>query len=73
MKILRARANTIDGMLMKMHVAGFLIGPAKGTFSVETKSGRRRWKLPYTPKTPELRLILSLRDDLQRFCEKEAA
>lgn len=73
MKVVRARASSIDGMLTKMNVVGFLIGPAKGTFSVVTKSGRRRWKLPYTPKTPELKLILSLRDDLRRFCEKGVA
>lgn len=77
-RVMSAPATTIFGMLMKLHIAGYIIGTTAGTFSVpyrgfDANLEPQQWRVPFKPRTPELSLILSLRDDLQRLFRKGVA
>ncbi len=71
--VIEAPALTLEGMLMKIHVAGFNFSYTKpGTFSVPyhgmiCKNGIQHWEAGETDDSHELALVVSLRDDLHRF------
>jgi hypothetical protein len=74
--VLEAPAYTLEGMLTKLHVAGFSIIHTKpGTFTgPDYRSGTRLWE-PGTfgdDQSEEMALIVSLRDDLHRFAGRRA-
>jgi hypothetical protein len=67
--VIVAPAFTLEGMLMKLHVMGFVIDDTKpGTFSVPYCSGIRPWQVGGICEDDDnLALIVSLRDDLHRL------
>lgn len=71
--VARAPAYTLEGMLMKIHVAGFAIGEyAKDSFSAPyhgmiCSSGKPQEWQPRDPDDDAGALLVSLRADLQRF------
>jgi hypothetical protein len=70
--VINAPALTLEGMLMKIHIAGFNFTYTKpDTFSAPyhwmiCETGVQRWEKSGNDKD-ELALIVSLRDDLHRF------
>lgn len=61
-------ALTLEGMLMKLHVAGFSITDTKpDTFNGPYRSGVRLWEPGKFAEGDEIAIIVSLRDDLHRF------
>jgi hypothetical protein len=74
--VIDAPALTLEGMLMKIHIAGFNLTYTKpGTFSAPyhgmiCETGVQHWE----PSSDEddLALIVSLRDDLQRLMGRRA-
>ncbi|THD76155.1 MAG: hypothetical protein E7813_00150 [Bradyrhizobium sp.] len=65
--VIDAPALTLEGMLMKFHVAGFVITDSKpGTFTGPYQSGIRRWA-PNRLAGDNVEIIVSLRDDLHRL------
>jgi hypothetical protein len=74
--VIAAPALTLEGMLMKIHVAGFNIDDTKpGTFSVPyhggiCQTGAQHWDAGENNERDEVALIVSLRDDLHRFSRK---
>jgi hypothetical protein len=70
--VINAPALTLEGMLMKIHIAGFNFTYTKpGTFSspyhgMICETGVQHWE-PSGNDKDELALIVSLRDDLHRF------
>jgi hypothetical protein len=69
--IVVAKAFTLEGMLMKLHVVGFVIDDTKpGTFDGPYQKGapQRPWEPgKFCGPSAELSLVISLRDDLRRF------
>ena len=68
--VIEAPAYTLEGMLLKLHVAGFSLTSTKpGTFTgPDYRSGTRQWEPGILADgSDELAIILSLRDDLYRF------
>jgi hypothetical protein len=76
--VVDAPAVTLEGMLMKIHVAGFTLSHTKpGTFSVPyhgmlCKNGPQSWEPGKFSEEDEIALIVSLRDDLHRFSGRRA-
>ena len=71
--VISAPAVTLEGMLMKLHVAGFCITDTKrGTFSSPYYSGIRLWEPGKFVEGDEIAIIVSLRDDLYRFSGRRA-
>jgi hypothetical protein len=72
--VIDALALTLEGMLMKLHIAGFVItGTKRGTFSGPYKSGTRLWEPGgLYGDDDEIAIIVSLRDDLHRFAGRLA-
>jgi hypothetical protein len=69
--VISAPAVTLEGMLMKLHVAGFAITDTKpGTFSSPYHGGIRLWEPGKFAERDEIAIIVSLRDDLCRFSGK---
>jgi hypothetical protein len=74
--VINAPALTLEGMLMKIHIAGFNISYTKpDTFSVPyhgmiCDTGVQHWEP--ASDDDELALIVSLRDDLHRFAGRRA-
>lgn len=74
-KVISTPANTIQGMLMKIHLAGFLSdGCAAGTFSMPYRGiaadGEPQFWQPNRigeNRSDEFKLVLCLRDDLHRM------
>jgi hypothetical protein len=69
LEVITAPAFTLEGMLMKLHVMGFVILEAKpGTFSLPYRSGMPLWEIGNLGQdNDDLALIVSLRDDLHRL------
>ena len=72
--VIDAPAYTLTGMLMKIHVSGFAFTSVRaGTFSAPYHglmcvNGRQQWEpSDKTGISDEIALIVSLRNDLQRF------
>jgi hypothetical protein len=66
--VLDAPAFTLEGMLMKFHMAGFAITDTKiGTFTGPYRSNIRLWEPGKFVKGEEIAIIVSLRDDLHRL------
>jgi hypothetical protein len=71
--VIDAPALTLEGMLMKIHVAGFSITDTKpGTFSAPyhgmiCETGVQHWDAGEESEKDEVALIVSLRGDLHRF------
>jgi hypothetical protein len=71
--VIDAPAMTLEGMLMKFHVAGFLIDDTKrGTFSMPYHSSIREWEPGKFCEGDEVAALVSLRSDLQRFAGRMA-
>jgi len=76
--VVAAPALTLEGMLMKIHVAGFTLNDTKaGTFSVPyhgmiCKNGPQHWEPGKFSDGDEVALIVSLRGDLHRFSGRRA-
>jgi hypothetical protein len=74
--VIAAPAFTLEGMLMKIHIAGFNINDTKpGTFSAPyhgmiCETGAQHWDKGEKNEHDEVALIVSLRDDLLRFAGK---
>jgi hypothetical protein len=71
--VIEAPAYTLEGMLLKLHVAGFsIISTKPDTFTgPEYRSGTRLWEPgKLANDSDELAIILSLREDLHRFAGK---
>jgi hypothetical protein len=71
--VIDAPAVTLEGMLMKIHIAGFNFTYTKpDTFSAPyqskiCKNSHQDWEPAKSNETDEIALIVSLRNDLQRF------
>jgi hypothetical protein len=77
--VIEAPAYTLEGMLMKIHVAGFAFNHTKlGTFTAPyhgriCASGKpQQWEPHETWESSETDLIVSLRDDLERLAGKRS-
>jgi hypothetical protein len=77
--VIEAPAHTLEGMLMKIHIAGFAFDHTKpGTFSAPyhgliCASGKpQQWEPHESWESSEIDLIVSLRDDLERFGGKRS-
>jgi hypothetical protein len=71
--VIDAPALTLEGMLMKLHVAGCVITDSKpGTFSGPYQSGGPLWKPGKFADGDEIAIIVSLRDDLQRLAGRRS-
>jgi hypothetical protein len=67
--VIAAPAVTLEGMLMKIHVAGFAFDCVKpGTFRAPYSTGIQHWEPSGLAEgRSEIALIVSLRDDLHRL------
>jgi hypothetical protein len=66
--VIETTASTLEGMLMKLHVAGFAITDTKvGTFTGPYRSNIRLWEPGKFAEGEEIAIIVSLRNDLHRF------
>jgi len=66
--VIDAPAFTLEGMLMKLHVAGFAITDTKpGTFTGPYQSNIRLWEPGKDVEGEEIAIFVSLRNDLHRF------
>ena len=71
--VITAPALTLEGMLMKIHIAGFAFNHTKlDTFSAPyhgmiCNMGVQQWESSSASDEDELALIVSLRNDLHRF------
>jgi hypothetical protein len=76
--VIDAPALTLEGMLMKIHIAGFNFTYTKpGTFSAPYHgmicgTGIQHWDAGQNNEKDELALIVSLRDDLHRLMGRRA-
>jgi hypothetical protein len=72
--VMEAPALTLEGMLMKLHVAGFVMTDTKrGTFSGPYEPGVPLWEPGgLSGVSDEMAIIASLRDDLHRFAGRRA-
>jgi hypothetical protein len=76
--VIAAPAVTLEGMLIKIHVAGFNITDTKpGTFSAPyhggiCKTDIQHWEPGKFAEGDEIALIVSLRSDLHRFAGRRA-
>jgi hypothetical protein len=74
--VIDAPALTLEGMLMKIHIAGFAFDRTKlDTFSAPyhgmiCNTGVQQWEPSTVSDEDELALIVSLRNDLHRFAGK---
>jgi hypothetical protein len=70
--VIAAPAHTLEGMLMKLHVAGFAITHAKpGTWSDPDYKAAQLWE-PGNFASDDVSIIVSLRDDLHRLMGRRA-
>jgi hypothetical protein len=68
--VVNAPARTLEEMLLKIHVAGFIIDPVKrGTFVPAFKVGGPDWQPRDFAPCDDMALIVSLRTDLNRFLQ----
>jgi hypothetical protein len=67
--VIAAPAFTMEGMLMKLHIAGFAItGTKPGTFTMPYEiGGSQQWQPGRCANHDEAAIIVSLRADLQNF------
>jgi hypothetical protein len=66
--VVETPACTLEGMLMKLHVAGFAITDTKpGTFTGPYRGNNPLWEPGRFAQGEEIAIIISLRNDLHRF------
>jgi hypothetical protein len=66
--VVESSASTLEGMLMKLHVAGFVIrGTKPGTFTGPYRGNNPLWEPGSFAEGEEITIITSLRNDLHRF------